>query len=221
MGNQRNGAKAASASSIRVSFSYRGERCREVLKLKPTPPNLKKAEQFRMAILEAIDNGTFEYQVSFPDSKNAARFAKYTGANTTIENYLVNWLESKESELRSSTFASHTRIVNNVIIPQFGKLKLNAINRIDVKRWCAGMSCGIKRITNIISVFRTALQDALYDSLIQDNPLYNWQFKRNDPPKMKKDEIRNRQRSLRAKKDINCSFLRHTFTQNHSAQNIF
>ena len=189
MANRRNGVKAASTTSIRISFSYRGERCREVIKLKPTPPNLKKAEQFRMAILEAIDTGTFEYQVSFPNSKNAARFAKYTGANMSLLSYLENWLESKESEVRSSTFAGHSRIVNNIIIPEFGALKLNQVNRIDVKRWCAGMTCGIKRITNIISVFRTALQDALYDSLIQENPLYNWQFKRNDPPKQKKDDI--------------------------------
>jgi integrase len=189
MGHKRIGAKAASASSIEISFTYRGIRCREKLKLKPTPANLKRAERHRSAIIEAIDNGTFEYQVTFPNSKNAIRFANYTGMNTTIKQYMNNWIDSKESEIKASTFASYERIVRNQILPEFGHLKLAELTRIDVKRWCKSMDCSLKRIKNITSVFRDALQDATYDSLIAVNPLYGWQFRRNDPPKARIDEI--------------------------------
>ncbi len=189
MGHKRTGARAASASSIEISFTYKGIRCREKLKLEPTTANLKRAERHRSAIIEAIENGTFEYQVTFPSSKNAIRFAKYTGTNTTIKQYMNNWIESKESEIKASTFASYERIVRNQIIPEFGHLRLTELTRIDVKRWCKSMNCSLKRIKNIISVFRDALQDAAYDSLISSNPLYGWQFRRNDPPKAKIDEI--------------------------------
>ena len=189
MGHKRIGAKAASASSIEISFTYRGIRCREKLKLKPTPVNLKRAERHRSAIIEAIDNGTFEYQVTFPNSKNAIRFANYTGMNTTIKQFMNNWIDSKESEIKASTFASYERIVRNQILPEFGHLKLAELTRIDVKRWCKSMDCSLKRIKNITSVFRDALQDATYDSLIAVNPLYGWQFRRNDPPKARIDEI--------------------------------
>ncbi len=189
MGHKRIGAKAASASSIEISFTYKGIRCREKLKLKPTPVNLKRAERHRSAIIEAIDNGTFEYQVTFPNSKNAIRFANYTGVNTTIKQYMNNWIDSKESEIKASTFASYERIVRNQILPEFGHLKLAELTRIDVKRWCKSMDCSLKRIKNITSVFRDALQDATYDSLIAVNPLYGWQFRRNDPPKARIDEI--------------------------------
>lgn len=189
MGHKRIGAKVASASSIEISFTYRGIRCREKLKLKPTPVNLKRAERHRSAIIEAIDNGTFEYQVTFPNSRNAIRFANYTGVNTTIKQYMNNWIDSKESEIKASTFASYERIVRNQILPEFGHLKLAELTRIDVKRWCKSMDCSLKRIKNITSVFRDALQDATYDSLIAVNPLYGWQFRRNDPPKARIDEI--------------------------------
>ncbi len=189
MGHKRTGAKAVSASSIEISFTYKGIRCREKLKLKPTPANLKSAERHRSAIIEAIDNETFEYQITFPNSKNAIRFSKYTGTNTTIKQYMNNWIESKESEIKASTFAGYERIVRNQILPEFGHLKLAELTRIDVKRWCKSMECSLKRINNITSVFRDALQDAAYDSLIAINPLYGWQFRRNDPPKAKVDEI--------------------------------
>jgi len=189
MGHKRTGAKKASASSIEISFIYKGIRCREKLKLKPTAANLKRAERHRSAIIEAIDNGTFEYQITFPNSKNAIRFSKYTGANTTIKQYMNDWIESKESEIKASTFASYERIVRNQIRPEFGHLKLTELTRVDVKRWCKSMGCSLKRINNIVSVFRDALQDAAFDSLIAINPLYGWQFRRNDPPKEKVDEI--------------------------------
>ncbi len=79
--------------------------------------------------------------------------------------------------------------MRNQILPEFGHLKLAELTRIDVKRWCKSMGCSLKRIKNITSVFRDALQDAAYDSLIASNPLYGWQFRRNDPPKAKIDEI--------------------------------
>ena len=144
MGHKRTGAKVASASSIEISFSYKGKRCREKLKLKPTPANLKRAERHRSSIIEAIDNGTFEYQVTFPNSKNAIRFSKYTGANTTIKRYMNDWIESKEPEIKASTYASYERIVRNQILPGFGHLKLTELTRIDVKRWCKSMDCSLK-----------------------------------------------------------------------------
>ena len=77
MGNTRQypGIRAGSDSTIEIDFRYRGERCRERLKLEPTPANLKRASQHRAAILHAIELGEFDYGVTFPGSKNAARFA--------------------------------------------------------------------------------------------------------------------------------------------------
>jgi integrase len=189
MGSQRSGVTVVSKSSVQIFFIYQGHRCRERIKCKPTPANLRRIERFVESIREAIAQSVFEYDKTFPNSPNAARFARYTGANTTVKSYMTIWLASKKSEVKASTFDSYERIVNNQIIPEFGVQKLNEVTRIDVKRWCQGMECTLKRIGNITSVFRAALQDAAYDSLIPINPLFGWQFKRNDPPSPTKDKI--------------------------------
>lgn len=40
---ERSGVKAISASSIQITFTYKGVLCRERIKLQPTPANLKRA----------------------------------------------------------------------------------------------------------------------------------------------------------------------------------
>lgn len=47
------------------------------------------------------------------------------------------------------------------------------------------MDCSNKRIINILSPLRAALQDAQHDDLIPVNPLFGWTYKRNEPPKEK------------------------------------
>ena len=75
----RTGVRTVSASSIELSFTYQGKRCREKVKLKPTPANLKRAERHLAAILDAIEKGTFDYATTFPKSKNAPLFSDQPG----------------------------------------------------------------------------------------------------------------------------------------------
>ena len=75
MGRDGRGVKKASESSIQIAFTYKGVECRERIRLKPTAANLKRAEQWRASVLLAIENGTFVYAKSFPNSPNAVKFA--------------------------------------------------------------------------------------------------------------------------------------------------
>jgi integrase len=52
----------------------------------------------------------------------------------------------------------------------------------------AGMTAGNKRIANVLSVLRSALQDALIDELIENNPLAGWTYRKTEPPKYE-DEV--------------------------------
>ena len=55
---------------IRISFIYRGIRCREVLQgWVVTNGNLRKAGNLRAVIVSEIQLGTFEYAERFPESK--------------------------------------------------------------------------------------------------------------------------------------------------------
>src|SRR5690606_17343241 len=90
MGRDGRGVAAASESSIQITFQYRGRRCREKSRLKPTPANPKRAERHRAAILVAIEAGTFDYAATIPDSPTAARFADLPGQVLTTEQYLTD-----------------------------------------------------------------------------------------------------------------------------------
>lgn len=181
MGQQRNkheGARAASASTIEIDFRYQGTRCRERLKLEPTPANLKKAARHRAAIIDAIESGSFDYQVTFPRSKHARKFMR----GDRLDNYLRQWLVAKQPTLKASTVKTYTTIIERLIIPALGELMLAEITRSAVRNWVAGLSCGNKRISNILTVLRGALGDAMYDELIDSNPLQGWHYRRNETP---------------------------------------
>ncbi|SFI74487.1 DUF3596 domain-containing protein [Nitrosomonas sp. Nm34] len=84
-GNKYPGVRESSDSSIEMDFYNKKQRCRERFSLKPSPANLRKAAQHRAAILNAIDAGTLDYSYTFPESKNAIKFAP---SQYTIRTYL-------------------------------------------------------------------------------------------------------------------------------------
>lgn len=45
------------------------------------------------------------------------------------------------------------------------------------------MKCSNKRLANLQSVLRTALQDAVMDEIIESNPLYGWSYEIKDAPR--------------------------------------
>jgi integrase len=174
------GVRAASKTTIEITFQLAGKRHRERLQLIPTPSNLKKAQRHRDAIIEAIDAGVFDYATTFPDSKHALK-----PVTLTLERYLAEWLSAKRPTLKASTIAGYDKIIGQ-IIAQFGNVQLHQLTRRMVREWVAGMECSTKRISNILSPLRSALQDAVYDDLIKVNPLYGWNYKKNEPPREKR-----------------------------------
>ncbi len=171
MGRNGSGVRPASASSIEISFSYQGERCREKIKLKPTPANLKRSERHRAAILDAIERGTFDYAVTFPNSKNAIRFTLEPGAAITVEKYLNDWWRTEENELKASTRATDRRTLFNQIIPEFGHLALNALTWAQIRDWVKGQGWGRKTQNNKLSLLRRALNEAVEQELIHHHPM--------------------------------------------------
>ena len=179
---KRTGVRATSETSIQIDFVYKTRRCRERLKLKPTPPNLKRAEQHRAAILDAIERGTFDYATTFPESPNRFLFAEYQGAGYKLEDWLEKWLERQKKHLKSSTLEGYRKIVFNILIPEFGRKTLTELRRSDMREWCDKQTSGNKRLSNVQSVLRAALQAALDDDLIETNPFYGWVYSRKEAP---------------------------------------
>lgn len=188
MGRDGRGVKGASESSIEITFMYRGVRCRERLALKPTPPNLKRAEQHRAAILHAIATNCFDYAKTFPNSSNAAKFAAVPGDVRTVEEYLDGWLDRQKSQQKASGYDTYRKIVMGRLIPWFGDLRLSELKRAHMRDKLAELEVTNKTLSNIQSVMRSALDDAMHDELIEVNPLAGWTYTKNEPPR-EQDEI--------------------------------
>lgn len=177
-GSNQEGVRAASSSSIEIDFYYQNTRCRERLKLEPTPANLKKAARHRAAVISSIESGTFDYQVTFPRSKNARQFMR----QDRLDTYLRQWLDSKRPSLKASTIKTYQSIIERLLIPRFNHLLLAEVTRPDVRTWLASLTCGNKRLANITMVLRSALNDAVYDELLDTNPLHGWHYRVKNAP---------------------------------------
>lgn len=187
MGGKRAGVRAASRSSIEISFMLEGVQCRERIPLEPSPANLKRAEQHKAAIELAIYNGTFDYPATFPHSKRAKRIG-YRSGQIPLSEYLPAWLERKRSQLKASTVDGYRKIIDGVLIPRLGSNPLVTLTRKQVKDVLVSMDAGNKRLANVQSCLRSALNDAIDDELIEVNPLAGWTYSVKGKPKAE-DEI--------------------------------
>lgn len=103
---------------IRISFTYRGTRCREVLKgWIPSPANFKKAGNLRALIMSEIQLGEFDYASRFPESKLIKKFTSTRVAHTWAD--LVElWLNAKEEDVSKNTMTrilAQLRTINQII----------------------------------------------------------------------------------------------------------
>lgn len=181
------GVRAASASSIEIDFYFRGVRCKERIKLTPTPRNLKYCENLKARIEHEIATGEFDYRTHFPDSKKAALFATQPGDTLTLGRYLEKWLQDVKPFLKASTWGGYRKIIRGQLVPAFGHLTLSEFRRTHVKEWAMARGMTPKTLGNVVSPLRVALDDAVEDDLIGANPLAGWRIRRrNTGPKTDK-----------------------------------
>ncbi|MBB6591221.1 site-specific integrase [Ralstonia solanacearum] len=194
MGRKGTGVTIVSDSSYEIAFTYKGKRCRERVKAKPCPANTRKLIQFRAAVLHAIEKGEFDYAKTFPDSRHTAALADRPGDAQTVEDYFDKWLKRKQVEIKASTYKGYLLIVNRWVIPKFGKLTLSDLKRALIRDWLATIDAhkekkvSNKRLSNIQSCMRSALQDAADDELIDANPLAGYTYARAERPTADRDD---------------------------------
>lgn len=89
---------------IRITFTYRGVRCREILRGWVTSNgNIKKAGNLRALIMSEIQMGTFDYGDRFPESKAINKFTT-TQKIKTFKELSALYLSSKKYEVTAATY---------------------------------------------------------------------------------------------------------------------
>ncbi len=178
--------------SLIIDFMYQGQRFRETLRTKPTKTAIKEAFRKREAVLYDIAMGRFEYSKHFPHSKNSLKYSNNKSSLVTIKDILEKWLLIATKRCQRSTMRDYNSAVYHHLIPTFGELNLDQFSVSHVYDWLDEISISQKRINNVLSPLRQALQEAFYDELIDKNPMDRFRHlaaQPREPSPFYKDEI--------------------------------
>lgn len=182
MGRDRDGVREASSSSYEISFTFRGKRCRERIKIKPSPSNLKKVTNHLGSINDLISKGQFDYSETFPDSPRRFQFLAEKGCVITVQDYLLTWLDRRKQKLKASTWNDYNKTAKGVLIPYLGNIALSDLDRVHVKNMLLNYDVGRSRLSAIQVVLRGALSAAVTDELLSKNIMHDWKFAVEDLP---------------------------------------
>jgi integrase len=151
--------------TLRIWFTWNGQRCFEPLNLEPTPNHYTAAARLRREISEKIKYGLFDYADYFPDSPRA----KQQKTAVTFGEMSGKWLGIL-TDKSPSTINGYRKIINHYLLPKLGQLPIADIKYTDLKLLLAGFDVSAKTRNNIMSVIRQIFDIAFIDGEIDTNP---------------------------------------------------
>lgn len=171
---------------IRISFYFRGVRCREILQgWVVNGSNIKKASNLRAKILSEIQFGTFSYGDIFPDSKAVKKFESKSHTSAFGELALA-WYENKKIELSpnaSRSYGTAIRMLTQLIGPE---TPLSSITNHDILSWRKELLHGetsyqahnrknkqgraVRTVEYYMAILKQLLEYAFNNKLIKDKP---------------------------------------------------
>lgn len=188
--DRKKGIRTRSGSGIEIDFMYRGRRCRETLKLSPTPANKLYAARKREAILYEIAQGNFNYAKHFPSSPKARGYSD--GSLQTVGQALDVFIKAARKRCSHSTLRDYQSAIDHHLKPVFGEKLLTEITAADIKSWMGFLKVSPKRINNLLVPLRGVLGDAFADGVIDRNPadrIKNLPHRPEEPDPLSPDEI--------------------------------
>ncbi|NVK29921.1 MAG: DUF3596 domain-containing protein [Gammaproteobacteria bacterium] len=160
------------SETLWLSFSYRGKRCRESLKLKVTPANIKHASRKKELIDYEIKTGLFNYSSHFPESPSARLYGGRASYSTTVEELKTLWIGIVSPDLATSTVTNYKRKADR-IASCLGSYEVSAVKRSLIEQFLA-TDChklANKTKNEYLVILRGMFKLALNDGLIETNPM--------------------------------------------------
>lgn len=156
--------------TLQLTFTFNGVLCREPLSgMEVNARNIKYAERYLGEIQNRISTGDFNYLQYFPRSRKAALFG-HQKKKKTVKDYLDEYLVISENRnLSPSTLDGYRkclralRVLHNIYVTELTPAAL--------KGWVSSQKTKLKTIRNRLSFLRSAIDEAVTDGLINDNPV--------------------------------------------------
>lgn len=167
--------KGTRTETIRLDFIYRGQRCRETLKLAHTTKNIAYAIRRRGEILNAIERGTFRYSAFFPDSPKVKMFEpkaeqKNGYFTLTVGQLIQEYLEIAKRNLQLSSFNCYQDVADKHLLPKWGATLATELTARDLRKWIMSLTVKRKTIQLILTPLRNAIELAVVDEIIESSP---------------------------------------------------
>ena len=151
---------------------YRGSECRETLRLTHSKANIKYAERLRGEILNAIEMGTFSYVKYFPDSPQLAKLGIRTDRNNvTVGELLAEQYVIYKRTLAPSSLKNYWRTYTSKLKPQWETTRVRDLTPASIRTWIGTLSLSAASINQMLIPFRSVLDQAVNDDLIDSSPL--------------------------------------------------
>lgn len=177
--------------SLRVTFSFNGERCRETLDIEATPANIKYAGKLVGEIENRIARGTFSYAEYFPGSKRAGQ-KTLQAKRPTVSDLVNNFIDAgrKTESLSPSSVATYVKWQNARLDKQWGETYADELTTSELRTWIVNLICELapKSVRNCVGVLSTVLTQATTDGIIKANPLEPISLKSMLPKRRKQEE---------------------------------
>lgn len=170
MGRGSQSGVAPRGVSIQIFFMWRGERCRETIKLEPTPKNQKYVERLREEILRKIEIGTFKYEEYFPNSKKLKKLGIVTTpvAIQTFKQRADSWFASM-THLAAGTKAKYKQALD-FWVEQIGDMPITTIPYSMLNEILGKQNWNAKHRNNMFIPVRRVFDAAFLDGIIEKNP---------------------------------------------------
>ena len=156
--------------TLQLTFTYKGVLCREPLSgMEVNTRNIKYAERYLGEIQNRIATGEFHYLSYFPRSKKAALFG-HEKKKKTVKDYLEEYLVICENRnLSPSTMDGYRKCLR--ALSDLHKICVTDLTPSALKHWVSSRKTKLKTIRNRLSFLRSAIDEAVTDGLIPDNPV--------------------------------------------------
>lgn len=157
--------------SIRIVIDHDKKRYSKTLKIPPTPANIKYAIRQRTAWIHELEKGLIPSEFGIKKE-------------THISALLDRWIDAKQKQVKSSTLNDYIKSVR-ILTVEFGKINAEDLTIGMIRDLCNESDATAKRLNNLLSPLRQALQEAVEDAIIDKNILNGWSYKK---PRIKTDE---------------------------------
>lgn len=178
---------------IEVSLGYdsNGKKVRETATFVPDPNMTKKQQE------KALQKFAYEFEAKAKGGGSAVK-----GDKTTLEGFIrEEWLDHAKATLEETTYCRYVRIINSIIIPQIGHMKLTQISPLHVERLLMGLSKdgaradgkpgkyateSVRKIKNVLSA---VLSTAEQWELVPRNPVHKASMPKGDPTDVSETKV--------------------------------